>query len=197
MSVRHAVPAPAKTDRRTRPPTCSPVLQQALTHLDQGSTLADQLRIGAGNPAAVGVRFGGAQMFLLQDVDIHVGDGYAGIDHNANLVQRVNVYGGAVGLLAYAASPGWQTTVLDSSFVGQREAAVRLHTDSKLSLIRDRFADAPAGIVATPGQTQRLYVQDSVFENIGGAAITFNDSESIPASSEPELVRAQNQLNVV
>ena len=170
---------------------------QLLTHLDQGSTLADQLRIGAGNPAAVGVRFGGAQMFLLQDVDIHVGDGYAGIDHNANLVQRVNVYGGAVGLLAYAASPGWQTTVLDSSFVGQREAAVRLHTDSKLSLIRDRFADAPAGIVATPGQTQRLYVQDSVFENIGGAAITFNDSESIPASSEPELVRAQNQLNVV
>jgi hypothetical protein len=155
------------------------------------------IRIGPGNPAAVAVRFSGAQMFLLQDVDIHVGDGYAGIDHNANLIQRVNVYGGAVGLLAYAASPGWQTTVLDSSFVGQREAAVRLHTDSKLSLIRDRFADAPAGIVATPGQAQRLYVQDSVFENIGGAAITLNDSESIPASSEPELVRAQNQLNVV
>ncbi|HEY0700484.1 MAG TPA: glycosyl hydrolase family 28-related protein, partial [Micromonospora sp.] len=155
------------------------------------------IRIGAGNPAAVAVRFSGAQMFLLQDLDIHVGDGYAGIDHNANLIQRVRVTGGAVGLLGYAASPGWQTTLLDTTFTGQREAAIRLHTDSKLSLIRNRFADAPAGIVANPGQTQRLYVQDSVFENIAGAAITLNDSESIPGGTEPDLVRGQNQLNVV
>ncbi|MFI6821916.1 glycosyl hydrolase family 28-related protein [Micromonospora sp. NPDC050187] len=155
------------------------------------------IRIGAGNPAAVAVRFSGAQMFVLQDLDIHVGDGYAGIDHNANLIQRVRVDGGAVGLLAYAASPGWQTTLLDTTFTGQREAAIRLHTDSKLSLIRNRFADAPAGIVANPGQTQRLYVQDSVFENIAGPAITLNDNEAIPGGTEPDLIRAQNQLNVV
>ncbi|MFI5488608.1 glycosyl hydrolase family 28-related protein [Micromonospora echinaurantiaca] len=155
------------------------------------------IRIGAGNPAAVAVRFSGAQMFLLQDLDIHVGDGYAGIDHNANLIQRVKVHGGRFGMLAYAASPGWQTTVLDTTFEGQRDAAVKLHTDSKLSLIRNRIAHTPAGIVATPGQTQRLYVQDSVFEDIAGAAITLNDSDSVPATEEPELVRAQNQLNVV
>ncbi|MEU6074205.1 glycosyl hydrolase family 28-related protein [Micromonospora sp. NPDC047074] len=155
------------------------------------------IRIGSGNPAAVAVRFSGAQMFVLQDLDIHVGDGYAGIDHNANLIQRVNVYGGTVGMLAFAASPGWQTTLLDTTFSGQREAAVKLHTDSKLSLIRNRFLDSPAGIVATPGQTQRLYVQDSVFENISGSAITLNDSASVAGGSEPELIRAQNQLNVV
>ncbi|MEU4779757.1 glycosyl hydrolase family 28-related protein [Micromonospora sp. NPDC023633] len=155
------------------------------------------IRIEPGNPAAVAVRFSGAQMFVLQDLDIHVGTGYAGIDHNANLIQRVNVHGGTVGMLAFAASPGWQTTLLDTTFTGQREAAIKLHTDSKLSLIRNRFVDSPAGIVATPDQTQRLYVQDSVFENISGSAITLNDSESVAGGNEPELVRAQNQLNVV
>ncbi|MEH1015318.1 glycosyl hydrolase family 28-related protein [Micromonospora sp. CPCC 206060] len=155
------------------------------------------IRIGPGNPAAVAVRFSGAQMFVLADLDIHVGDGYAGIDHNANLIQRVNVYGGTVGMLAFAASPGWQTTLLDTTFSGQREAAVKLHTDSKLSLIRNRFVDSPTGIVATPNQTQRLYVQDSVFQDISGSAITLNDSESVAGGSEPDLVRAQNQLNVV
>src|SRR5699024_10413880 len=155
------------------------------------------ITIADGNPGAVGVRFGGAQLFQLQDVDIEVGDGYPGIDHNANLIQRVNVHGGQVGLLAYAASPGWQTTIIDSTFTGQTESAIRLHTDSKLSIIRTRFSDSPAGITATPAQTQRLYIQDSLFEQITGPVITLNDSSSIPATDEPELVRAQNQLNVI
>lgn len=155
------------------------------------------LSVGAGNPDAIGVRFGGAQLFLLQDVDIDMGDGYAGIDHNANLMQRVNVRGGRVGLLAFAASPGWQTTIMDSSFTGQSEVAILLHTDAKLSLVRTRVADTPRGIVATPGQSQRLHVQESLFERITGPAITMNDSESLPATGEVELIRAQNQLNVV
>ena len=155
------------------------------------------LEVGAGNPGAVGVRFGGAQMFVLQDVDIRMGDGYAGIDHNANLIQRVNVSGGRVGLLAYAASPGWQTTIIDSTFSGQTEAAVRLHTDAKLSIIRTQIIDVPVGIEATPAQTQRLSIQDSLFERVSGPAIVLNESSSVPAAEEPELVRAQNQLNVV
>jgi hypothetical protein len=96
------------------------------------------------NPGAVGVRFGGAQMFLLQDVGISLADGHAGIDHNANLLQRVTVRGGQFGMLAFAATPVWQTTVLDSSFPGQQVAAIRLHTDAKLSIVRTRFADAAA-----------------------------------------------------
>lgn len=155
------------------------------------------ITVGPGNPGAVGVRFGGAQMFLLQDVDIDMGDGHAAVDHNANLLQRVNVTGGRYGLLAFAASPGWQTTIVDSTFTGQSEAAILLHTDAKLSIIRNRFTDMPRAIEAIPGQTQRLYVQDSVFERVTGPVITLNDSESIPAPEEPELVRGQNQLNVV
>lgn len=155
------------------------------------------ITVAEGNPGAVGVRFSGAQMFVLQDVDIDMGDGYAGIDHNANLIQRVNVTGGRVGMLAYAASPGWQTTILDSSFTRHAEAAIRLHTDAKLSILRTRFADLPQGIEATPAQTQRLYVQDSLFERVAGSAISVNDSQSVPAPSEPELVRAQNQVNLL
>ncbi|WP_163543147.1 glycosyl hydrolase family 28-related protein [Occultella kanbiaonis] len=149
------------------------------------------------NPGAVGVRFGGAQMFLLQDVGITLADGYAGIDHNANLLQRVTVRGGQFGLLAFAASPGWQTTILDSTFTGQQVAAIRLHTDAKLSIVRTRFADAAAGIETIPDASQRLVIEDSLFERIAGPVITLNDSASIPATSEPDLVRAQNQLNVL
>jgi hypothetical protein len=155
------------------------------------------LSVGAGNPDAIGVRFSGAQMFLLQDVDIDMGDGYAGIDHNANLMQRVNVRGGRVGLLAFAASPGWQTTIMDSSFTEQSEVAILLHTDAKLSLVRTLVADTARGIVANPGQSQRLHIEDSVFERIGGPAITMNGSESLPAAGEGDLIRAQNQLNIV
>ncbi|CAM3281643.1 glycosyl hydrolase family 28-related protein [Occultella aeris] len=149
------------------------------------------------NPGAIGVRFGGAQMFLLQDVGISLADGYAGIDHNANLLQRVTVRGGQFGMLAFAATPGWQTTVLDSSFSGQEVAAIRLHTDAKLSIVRTRFADAAAGIETIPASSQRLVIEDSLFERIAGPVITLNDSASLPATSEPELVQAQNQLNVL
>ena len=155
------------------------------------------IAVDEGNPGAVGVRFGGAQMFVLQDVDIDLADGYAGIDHNANLIQRVNVRGGEFGLLAFAASPGWQTSILDTTFSGQAQAAIRLHTDAKLSIIRTRVTDVPHAIDTIPEQSQRLYVQDSLFEDVTGPVISLNDSDSIPAPDEPELVRAQNQLNVV
>lgn len=156
------------------------------------------VRVADGNPSAVGVRFGGAQMFLLQDVDIDMGDGYAAIDHNANLIQRVNIHGGQVGMLAYAASPGWQTTIIDSTFTGQQDAAIQLHTDAKLSIIRTRFASSARGIeVASTRQTQRLYVQDSIFTDITGPVITLNDTSSVLDPEEPDLVAAQNQLNIV
>lgn len=156
------------------------------------------LTVAAGNPAAVGIRFSGAQLFLLQDVDFDMGDGYAAIHHQANLIQRVRVTGGRVGLLAWAASPGWQTTVMDSTFTGQTEAAIRSHTDAKLSVLRTTISDTPSGIEATPGFTQRLYVQDSVFRDISGSAVTLNDADAIPdAAVDPELYRAQNQMNIV
>ena len=63
-----------------------------------GSGLVNlDIRVEPGNPNTFAVRFAGAQLCILQDLDIHVGEGHTGIDHNANLIQRVRVFGGEIG----------------------------------------------------------------------------------------------------
>ena len=154
------------------------------------------IAIGPGNPDAIAVRFAGAQLCLLQDLDIDVGDGWAGIDHNANLIQRVRVRGGAVGLNAFAASAGWQTTVLDCRFTDQRETAIRTNNDAKLVLVRTVMSGAPRGVECVPGQLLHLYLQSCVLADLSDAGIVVNDSDQLPGAENP-LIRYGNQLNVV
>jgi pectate lyase-like protein len=154
------------------------------------------IEIGPGNPDAIGVRFGGAQLCLLQDLDISVGDGRTGIDHNANLIHRVRVTGGEVGLAAYAASAGWQTTVLDCRFTDQRRAAVTMFNDAKLTVVRAVVSGTPRGFESAPDQWQHLYVQDSHFDAVRDAVAVLNDSESIPGA-ENDLIRRSNQLTLL
>ncbi len=151
--------------------------------------------IGPGNPRAIAVRFGGAQLCLLQDLDLDVGDGWAGIDHNANLIQRVRVRGGAVGFNAYAASAGWPTTVLDCRFTGQRETAIRTNNDAKLVLVRTVLADAPRGVECVPAQFLHLYLHGCVLEDVA-EGIVMNDSDQLPGATDPRI-RNSNQLNLV
>ncbi|MFE6772512.1 glycosyl hydrolase family 28-related protein [Streptomyces fimicarius] len=155
-----------------------------------------EIRIGPGNPDAMGVRFGGAQLCLLQDLDIEVGDGLCGIDHNANLIHRVRVTGGQVGLRAWAASAGWQTTLLDCRFTGQSHAAVTMSNDAKLVVVRAVIAKTPRAFEAAPGQTQHLYIQDTHLDRVSDVAVTLNDSTSLPGS-ENDLVRLSNQLTLL
>ncbi|WP_202535119.1 MULTISPECIES: glycosyl hydrolase family 28-related protein [unclassified Streptomyces] len=154
------------------------------------------IRIGPGNPDAMGVRFGGAQLCLLQDLDIEVGDGLCGIDHNANLVHRVRIAGGQVGLRAWAASAGWQTTLLDCRFTGQSHAAVTMGNDAKLVVIRAVIAKTPRAFEAAPDQPQHLYVQDTHLDRVSDVAVTLNDSASLPGS-ENDLIRLSNQLTLL
>ncbi|MGI5149566.1 glycosyl hydrolase family 28-related protein [Plantactinospora sp. CA-294935] len=162
-----------------------------------GSALVNlNIRIDPGNPDAVAVRFGGAQLCILQDLDIDVGEGRTGIDHNANLIQRVRVTGGEIGLYAYAASAGWQTTLLDCRFSGQRQAAVEMFNDAKLVVVRTAVADVPRGFSSAEGQWQHLYLQDSHFQDVRDAAVVLNDSGSIPGA-ENDLIRYSNQLTLL
>ncbi|MEI8407621.1 MULTISPECIES: glycosyl hydrolase family 28-related protein [unclassified Kribbella] len=154
------------------------------------------IAIGAGNPQAIAVRFGGAQLCVLQDLDIDTGDGWAGIDHNANLIQRVRVSGGAVGLNAFAASAGWQTTLLDCRFTGQRETAIRTNNDAKLVLVRTVLADAPRGVECVPDQFLHLYLQSCLLSDLTDSGIVLNDSDLLPGATNP-LIRNSNQLNLV
>ncbi|MEO3848610.1 glycosyl hydrolase family 28-related protein [Streptomyces sp. B8F3] len=162
-----------------------------------GSGLVNlDIRIGPGNPDAIAVRFGGAQLCLLQDLDIDAGDARAGIDHNANLIHRVRVRGGEVGLHAYAASAGWQTTLLDCRFEGQRRAAVSMFNDAKLVVVRTAFSGTPRAFESAPDQWQHLYVQDSHFDGVSDAVAVLNDSASLPGAQN-DLIRRSNQLTLL
>lgn len=154
------------------------------------------ITIEPGNPDAIAVRFGGAQLCLLQDLDIDAGEGRAGIDHNANLIHRVRVRGGEVGLNAFAASAGWQTTLLDCRFEGQRRAAVVMNNDAKLVVVRAIVARTPRAFESVPGQWQHLYVQDSHFQDVGDVAVVLNDSASIPGADD-DRIRRSNQLTLL
>ncbi|WNI21038.1 glycosyl hydrolase family 28-related protein [Streptomyces sp. ITFR-16] len=154
------------------------------------------IRISPGNPDAMAVRSGGAQLCLLQDLDIEVGEGLCGIDHNANLVQRVRIRGGEVGLQAWAASAGWQTTLLDCRFTDQRRAAVTMGSDAKLVVIRAAVARTPRAFESAPGQSQHLYIADSHLDGISDVAVALNDSTSLP-DADNDLIRLSNQLTLL
>ncbi len=64
-------------------------------------------------------------------------------------------------------SPGWQFTLLDSSFDGQREAAIKEH-EAGLALVHDTFKNVPTAIDIEAKHIEELWIENSRFENIWG-----------------------------
>ena len=126
--------------------------------------------IGDGNPAAVAVRFHVAQHSFLSHMDFHLGSGLAALYQVGNEAEDLHFYGGRYGILTENTSPAWQFTLLDSSFEGQRESAIREH-EVGLTLIRDSFRNLPTAVDVNPGYTDQLWVKDSRFENISGPVV--------------------------
>src|SRR3569833_1274567 len=129
--------------------------------------------IGAGNPAAVAVRFHVAQHSFLAHIDFHLESGLAGVYQAGNEAEDLHFYGGRYGVLAEKTSPAWQFTLIDSTFEGQSEAAIREHV-AGLTLIRDAFRNVPKAIEIDEGYPDQLWVKDSRFENIGGPVVTIS-----------------------
>ena len=77
--------------------------------------------IGDGNPAAVAIRFHVAQHAFLTHMDFHIGSGLAALTEVGNEAEDLHFYGGRYGILTDMTSPGWQFTLIDSEFQGQRE----------------------------------------------------------------------------
>lgn len=129
--------------------------------------------IGAGNPAAVAVRFHVAQHSFLSHMDFHLGSGLAGIYQVGNEAEYLHFYGGRYGILTEKTSPAWQFTLLDSTFEGQGDTAIREH-EAGLTLIRDTFKNVPKAIDIDEGYPDQLWVKDARFENIGGPVVTIS-----------------------
>lgn len=153
-----------------KPPDANPgTFYSALSNVD--------IEIGQGNPGAVGVRARFAQHCYLAHIDFHIGSGLAGIHDGGNVAQDVRFYGGKYGIWTRKPSPGWQFTIVDSSFEGQREAAIREH-EAGLTLIRPRFKSIPTAISIDPTYSDELWIKDGRFENISGPAVVISNENN-------------------
>ena len=103
------------------------------------------IEIGAGNPAATGMRFRVAQHSLLSNMDFKLGSGFAGIYQAGNVVHNLHFHGGRYGIVTEKTSPAWQFTAVDCTFDGQRSAAIREH-EADLTLVNVAIRDVPVGI---------------------------------------------------
>lgn len=130
--------------------------------------------IGAGNPAATGVRSHTAQHSYLSHIDFHLGSALAGIYQVGNLGMDLRFFGGRYGILAEKTSPAWQYTLLDSVFEGQRDAAIREH-EAGLTLVNTVFRNVPVGIEIDRGYGDWLWGKDVRFENVARAGVIISN----------------------
>jgi hypothetical protein len=133
--------------------------------------------IGDGNAGAVGVRFHVAQHCFLTHMNFHIGSGLAALHDIGNEAEDLHFYGGQYGIMTGRPSPGWQFTLLDSSFDGQREAAIMEH-EAGLALVNDSFKNVPTAIEIEPKSIDELWIKNSRFEHISKAAIIISDENS-------------------
>jgi sugar lactone lactonase YvrE len=135
------------------------------------------VEIGAGNPAAVGIRFHVAQHGVLTHMDFHTGSGLAALTEIGNVAHDLRFYGGRYGILTTNTSPFWPFTLADSVFEGQRDAAIREHM-AGLTLIRDTFRNVPVAVEIDPEFSDQLWVKDNRFENISRAVVMISNEKN-------------------
>ncbi|MGA8727633.1 MAG: glycosyl hydrolase family 28-related protein [Terracidiphilus sp.] len=133
--------------------------------------------IGEGNPAAIAIRFHVAQHAYLSHMDFHIGSGLAALTEVGNEAEDLHFFGGRYGILTDKTSPAWQFTLIDSTFEGQHEAAIREH-EAGLTLIRDTFRNVPTAIAIDPHYSDELWVKECRFESISGPAAIISDEKS-------------------
>ena len=165
----HPPPTPG-----TVPPTFVPdaspgTFYSALSNID--------FEIGKGNPGAVGVRFHSAQHCFLAHMDFHMGSGLAALYDVGNESEDLQIDGGQYGIITSRPSPGWQFTLIDSTFDSQQYAAIKEH-EAGLTLVHDEFKNVPEAIAIEEGHPDELWGKDLRFENISGPAITIGEEHN-------------------
>ena len=136
------------------------------------------IEIQDGNPAAIAVRAHFAQHSALAHVDFRIGSALGAVEEIGHEIEDCRFFGGEFAVRTAVTAAGWQTLVLDSEFVGQRSVAIETH-EAGMTVIRSRFRNVPYGIRIpvvrashlTGESTDKLYVRDSRFEDITGAAL--------------------------
>jgi len=153
-----------------RPPDANPgTFYSAMSNID--------IEIQDGNPGAVGIRGRYAQHCYLSHMDFYLGSALAGIHDGGNIAIDLHFHGGQYGIWTRKPSPGWQFTVMDSTFEGQTQAAIREH-EAGLTLIRPSFKNVPTAISIDPTYADELWIKDGRFENVSGPALVISNESS-------------------
>ena len=136
------------------------------------------MELGQGNPGAAAVRFRLAQHAFLTHMDFRLGSGFAGVYQAGNEMEDVHFHGGRYGIVTEKTSPAWQFTLIDSSFDGQRDAAIREH-EVDLTLVNVAIRDTPVGIDIDEGYSDSLWGKDVRFERVSKAAVIVSAEQSV------------------
>lgn len=142
------------------------------------------VKVEDGNPSAVIFRTHYAQHSFIEHCELWIGKGKAGVYEVGNEMEDVIFHGGDHGIYTGKTSPGWQMTIVNTVFDGQRVSAIRTK-EAGMTLVRVTMKNAPVGLEVWPGFTEKAYLQDCTMENIKDAAIV-----------ETSILTATNQLNV-
>lgn len=165
----HPPPTPG-----TVPPTFVPdaspgTFYSAISNVD--------FEIGNGDAGAVGVRFHSAQHCFLSHMDFSLGSALAALYDVGNESEDLHIHGGQYGIITGRPSPGWQFTLIDSTFDGQQYAAIKEH-EAGLTLIHDSFSNVPKAIDIEAGHPDELWAKGIRLENITGPAITISQERN-------------------
>ena len=173
-------PDPAR--RVPFPPPGSAPFNKTIADANQGtfySAISNvDFTIGEGNPAATAIRFHAAQHAFLSHMTFDIGSGLAGLYHVANEAEDLHFKGGRYGILAEKPSPAWGFVLLDSTFEGQRDAAIREH-EAGLTLVNVAMRDTPVGIEIDRGYGDWLWGRDVRFENVAKAGVVISNEANV------------------
>jgi hypothetical protein len=181
--VPSAVPAPGTPGAKPVRDANSSTFYSVLSNVD--------FEVGDGNAAASGVRMHTAQHSNLSHIDFHMGSGLAAVYQVGNYAYDLKFYGGRYGILAEKTSPAWQFTLLDSTFDGQRDAAIREH-EAALTLVNSDIRNTPVGIEIDRGYGDWLYGKDVRLENVSKAGVIISNENNAYTQVGFEGVSARN-----
>jgi len=130
-----------------------------------------------GNPAAIAVRFHVAQHSEPTHMNFRVGTARAAVEDIGNQASDIHVEGGEYGIITKRTAPVWQFLLMDSSFEGQRAAAIKTQ-EAGFTLIRVSFSNMPVALQIAPGEVEQLYGRYLRMENIRDAAFVAGNARN-------------------
>jgi len=130
-----------------------------------------------GNPAAIAIRFHVAQHSELTHMNFLVGTARAAVEDIGNQASDIHVEGGEYGIITKRTAPVWQFLLMDSSFEGQRAAAIKTQ-EAGFTLIRVSFSNMPVALQIAPGEVEQLYGRDLRMQNIRDAAFVAGNARN-------------------